>query len=563
MCRRGRKEAPEGGYKGRAVPSTPRPRSRAHALVTLTTVALAVLALAPPGARSGAAHAQRPSAPTLALGGDVIFDAPIAYAIDRFFDDATEAALRELVSELAPALGRADLAIVNLECPVAPRTHARDAEHDLPTFAAPPALLDALRDAGVDALTLANNHAYDQGVEGLASTLAEARRAGLAAIGAATDEDEAARPVVLRAAGRRVAIVAFTEGTNRRVRDVDPAAPRVALASASRVADAVRTAREAGDLAVVSFHWTTRLEDRRLERGPSRAMERLVRAAADAGADLIYAHGPHLPARSGTVESADGRRVPVLWSLGNLIAAMEEDDERVHAASPSVRDALIAEIRTRESTGGRLEVASIAAEPYWIASPQRAWWSAAGADAPPTSAMVRPLSIAGELARLERARCGERCDRWAASYRARARMLAALVHPDPDPVPDPLSEPVTDRPAARARPPAHPRASRPRDPDAPPIPADLARGVELRVTFAPGAAIVASHDAAQIRAIADLLLADRTLRVELVARGDPALALQRAHRARGLIAIRGPSRARFTLRAAPAERDALTLRLTR
>ncbi|WP_236606655.1 CapA family protein [Sandaracinus amylolyticus] len=504
-----------------------------HAVV----LAALLLALAP-------VRAQDETGPELALGGDVIFDGHITYAIERFFGDAPAPALRELLAEMGPALSRADLAIVNLETPVAPRTHERGPDHDAPTFAAPPELLDALSQVGVDALTVANNHAYDQGVAGLASTLAHTARAQLPTIGAGRDLDDASRAIVLDASGHRIAVAAFSEGTNRRVRDGDPDAPRIAIASEARITESVRAARRDAELVVVSLHWTSPLDDR-----PTRTMQRLVRAAADAGADLVYAHGPHQPAPAGRVVASDGREVPVLWSLGNLVAVMDVDDDRVHAPEPSVRDAVIARVRTRRGAHGRLEIASITSDAYWIATPQRAWWNE------PTSAMVRPLSLRAELARIERASCGARCDRYAASYRARERMLASL-----------LGAPVEL--AATAPPPplrTEPRSA-PRTTDE--IPPELARGVALRIEFPHDGAVESSVDRAQIRAIADLLRADRSLRVEIVARPAStereSLALSRAHRARGLIAILGPSRARFTLRAAPAGATAtITLRVSR
>jgi poly-gamma-glutamate synthesis protein (capsule biosynthesis protein) len=502
---------------------------------------------------AAAASAQDAAGPTLALGGDVIFDAPILYAIDRFFDDRTEPALEELFAEIAPALTAADVAVVNLETPVAPRAFVRDADHDVPTFAAPPELMARLARSGVDAVTVANNHAYDQGVGGLASTLEHARAAGIVAIGAGADAAGASAAVVVERGGARIAFAAFSEGTNRRVREADAPAPRIAMADEERIAASVRAARASADLVVVSLHWTSSMDHDR----PTRGMESLARAAAEAGADLVYAHGTHLPARSGALATADGRRVPVLWSLGNLVAAMEADDDRVHDPSPSVRDAVLARIATRR-TGERLEIASIAIDPYWITSAERAWWPA------PTSGQVRPLSIRAELARLDAARCGDRCDRWRESYERRAAMLSRRLSPEPETV-----ETAQRAPRERTARAAHrDAASGETMPAAVDVPPDLARGAPLRVAFAPGSASERDVDEPQIRSLVALLVADRSLRVEIVARpaaGEPrSLAEARAHRARGLIAIHGPSRSRFALRTADASgAGSLTIRVTR
>src|SRR5690606_21286224 len=110
--------------------------------------------------------------------------------------------------------------------------------------------LDALREAGVDALTVANNHAYDQGTRGLRNTLRAAARRGLAAIGAGDDAERAARAVVLEAGEARVAIAAWTEGSNHRPRAREGSRPRIAFLRDGTVASSIRRARDEADLVV-------------------------------------------------------------------------------------------------------------------------------------------------------------------------------------------------------------------------------------------------------------------------------------------------------------------------
>lgn len=101
-----------------------------------------------------------------------------------------------------------------------------------------------------------------------------------------------------------------------------------------------------------------------------------------------------------------------------------------------------------------------------------------------------------------------------------------------------------------------------------PIEGELGQGIALRISFPHGGARESSVDEAQVRELAAMLLADRALRVEIIARvrasEPPSLAMARAHRACGVIAIRGPSRARFTLRAAePSDEPRITIRIRR
>lgn len=88
---------------------------------------------------------------------------------------------RSPLAAVSGVLGRADLAVVNLETAVGARGAAQPKEY---TFSAPPALLAALADAGVDVVNLANNHTLDYGARGLGATVRAARTAGLRVVGA-------------------------------------------------------------------------------------------------------------------------------------------------------------------------------------------------------------------------------------------------------------------------------------------------------------------------------------------------------------------------------------------
>ncbi len=83
-----------------------------------------------------------------------------------------------LLSGVAGVFARADAVVVNLETPAhAGRPESADGAL---RFNAPGSLLDGLAGAGVDVVTLANNHGYDQGPEGIAESLrAAASRGGV------------------------------------------------------------------------------------------------------------------------------------------------------------------------------------------------------------------------------------------------------------------------------------------------------------------------------------------------------------------------------------------------
>ena len=109
-------------------------------------------------------------------------------------------------------LRAADVAMVNLETPVTQRGRQDPKELEFASdryyFRTPPRALGALAEAGVDVVTVANNHAGDYGQVGLADTIRAARRSRVAVVGAGRDAAEAFTPHVVRVDDLDVAFLA-------------------------------------------------------------------------------------------------------------------------------------------------------------------------------------------------------------------------------------------------------------------------------------------------------------------------------------------------------------------
>jgi len=235
---------------------------------------------------------------TVAAGGDVHGEPPLRAAL---LDGENP------LEEVAPVLAAADLAVVNVETAVgAAGAPAPDKQY---TFQAPPELWTALVASGVDVVTLANNHALDFGVEGLEETIAGARAAGLAIVGAGADAEEAYAPVVVDVRGRSVAVVGLSRVLP--VIEWGATAERAGLASAydeEAAVAAVQAAALQADHVVVALHWGREVED-----CPDEHQRRLAAALVGAGADVIAGHHPHV--LQGIAED-DG--TVVAYSLGNF-----------------------------------------------------------------------------------------------------------------------------------------------------------------------------------------------------------------------------------------------------
>ncbi|MCY1159389.1 MAG: CapA family protein, partial [Citricoccus sp.] len=110
-----------------------------------------------------------------------------------------------LLAAAAPVLAGADLVIGHLEVPHTGSTVSMST--DVPALPAPPSALDAVAAAGFHVLTLAGNHVYDFGGEGIEDTRRHCRDRGLGTTGAGRNLAEAWEPAVVEHGGRRIAVL--------------------------------------------------------------------------------------------------------------------------------------------------------------------------------------------------------------------------------------------------------------------------------------------------------------------------------------------------------------------
>jgi poly-gamma-glutamate synthesis protein (capsule biosynthesis protein) len=116
-----------------------------------------------------------------------------------------------LYAPIADLLSEPDLTFANLETPVAPGVPGGTRAF---VFNAPPDALAALVHAGVDAVSVANNHVFDQGRPGFEETLRRVRESGLAAIGAGP-EGHASGPVRLQVGELSLAFLGYAAFFNQ------------------------------------------------------------------------------------------------------------------------------------------------------------------------------------------------------------------------------------------------------------------------------------------------------------------------------------------------------------
>ena len=282
----------------------------------------------PTGPGSSSSGASGPSGPgraapsrptgqfTMAFAGDVHFSGRVRDRLDR--DPAT------VFAEAAPGLRRADLTMVNLETAVTDGGQQQDKEF---TFRAPPEAFVALRDAGVDVVTMANNHGADYGLAGLHDSLAAARAAHFPVVGIGRDAAAAYAPYRTTLNGVRVAIIGadqVQDETTLRLFSAGPHTAGVANAFSGQLIASVKRAKAAGFVVVVYVHWGVEYTT-----CPSSIQRSLADELARAGASAVI--GTHAHVLQGAGWRPDGTYVA--YGLGNYLWWMsfgnQQDDNGV------------------------------------------------------------------------------------------------------------------------------------------------------------------------------------------------------------------------------------------
>lgn len=226
------------------------------------------------------------------------------------------AGVADPLGKASPWLQDADLVLGNLESaivgddiepPPMPETGPMPFILNTPSSAP-----DALREAGFDVLSLANNHTLDYGSAGLAETANRLEQAGLLTVGAGENIDAAYRPLVVDVKGVRLAFLAFNLIGG--YQDAEPGGWANAAWDEELAGQAIAQAQKQADAVIVSIHWG----DEYLIH-PTAIQRRVAQIVLDAGVDLVIGHHPHVI--QGTEVSGNSF---VAYSLGNFVFDQED-----------------------------------------------------------------------------------------------------------------------------------------------------------------------------------------------------------------------------------------------
>lgn len=236
----------------------------------------------------------------LIFGGDIMLSRQVNTNMEKYRDYTWP------TLSIASTTLKADIAVANLES-----SFLKNASYEVLSgsfsFKANPRAVSSLNFAGFDVLSLANNHALNQGKQGIIDTTDILRENSISFCGIGLSEEEARRSVVIERKGVKFAFLCYAYPDDASIAKNERAG--IANMNEEKMADDVKKNKNLADVIVVIMHAGTEYVTE-----PNLQQKDFARAAIDAGAGIVVGHHPHWPQ---TYEFYQEK--PIIYSLGNLI----------------------------------------------------------------------------------------------------------------------------------------------------------------------------------------------------------------------------------------------------
>lgn len=231
------------------------------------------------------------------MAGDYVIQNRVAQLFDNDNFDYVFKDVKAILNDI-------DYSIVNLESPVV-ETDAKPILKTGPNLKCSKKAVDALKYAGFDCVTLANNHFYDYGEQGVHDTLIACREANIDSVGGGINRESASEILYKQIKGKTVALINICEHewsiateTRGGAAPLDPISNFYKIKEASQIADYVITIVHGG-----TEHYNL----------PTPRMKKTYRYFVDSGADIVVNHHQHC--YSG-YEEYNGKYI--FYGLGNF-----------------------------------------------------------------------------------------------------------------------------------------------------------------------------------------------------------------------------------------------------
>lgn len=244
---------------------------------------------------------------------------------ERVYQDAQTADgfdFNPMLQTVAPFMEQADITVANSESIIG---GSEIGLSTYPAFNSPYEVGDALKNAGVDVVTLANNHTLDRGLPAIENAVRYWDQIGIPHAGASLSADDRTEITLVTRNTITFSFLSYTYGTNG-IETPPGKDYLVNLIDPSNIQKELKRAREVSDVVVLSLHF-----GEEYQKMPNAEQLELARFSVENGADIILGHHPHVLQPPEWIDAADGRKAFVIYSLGNFLSGQYEVDRQIGA----------------------------------------------------------------------------------------------------------------------------------------------------------------------------------------------------------------------------------------
>ena len=212
---------------------------------------------------------------------------------------------------IKPVIADADIAIANFEVTLGGPPYT-----GYPQFSSPDDLAVACKNAGIDYLVTANNHAADRGKKGIISTINKLDSIGIPHTGTFLNSScrDSLTPLMIHKNGTSIALLNYTFSTNG---IIVPEPVIVNMLDKELITRDINEAKDKNaDIIILFLHWGTEYDTI-----PSKTQTDLAEYFQSIGVDMVIGSHPHvLQKMVRTKNNVTGNNDVVIYSLGNFVS---------------------------------------------------------------------------------------------------------------------------------------------------------------------------------------------------------------------------------------------------
>lgn len=272
----------------------------------------------------------------------------------------------------------ADYAVANLEASLA---GPEKGFSGYPTFNTPDSILDAVKDAGFDMVSIANNHINDSGKNGLLRTVNTVKNSGLAYMGVRPNESEKNYTIkdikgvkvgfanyvfqtAMMKGHKSINSIPLDPSVESLVNTFDPQNPEADYPAMQKAIDSMKA--DGAEFIIFSMHWGEEYQS-----VPNETQKDIAKKIADMGANAIIGGHPHVVQPIDVINTSDNRKVPVFYSLGNFISHQRYEvlhkEPEIGEKSWRTEESMIANLELKkDATTGKVELSNVSYVPTWV-----------------------------------------------------------------------------------------------------------------------------------------------------------------------------------------------------